>query len=81
MEKCRKWFQQRGKDVDVKMLARKASGDYWGVHPPSLENLSGSMSCCWRSLPGAAVTLLCNGGIGDPLPCPAGMCDTCGRQE
>lgn len=68
MEKERMWFQQRGKDVEVEMLAEKASGDYWGVHPPSLENLSGSVSCCWRSLHGAAVTLLYNWGIGDPCP-------------
>lgn len=50
------------------MLAQKASGDYWKVHPPSLENLSGSVSCCWRSLDGAAVALLCNWGIVDPSP-------------
>lgn len=52
MEKGRTWFQQSGKDVEVEMVAEKASGDYWEVHPPSLENLSGSVSCCWRSCMG-----------------------------
>lgn len=35
----RRWFQQRGKDMEVEMLAQKASGNYWEVHPLSLENL------------------------------------------
>lgn len=57
MGEWRRWFQQSGKDVEVEMLAQKASGDYWEVHPLSLESLSGSVLLL-EILHGAAVTLL-----------------------
>lgn len=75
MEEWRRWFQQGGRDLEVEMLAQKASGHYWEVHPPSLENWVCVLLL--ETLHGAPVTLLCNWGIIDQQ----GTCDTRGCQK